>query len=635
MQGKGWTSQGDMLRDSTLISNYFPDGTPDDMTFGEQLSMMSCLRRGKDPTLTMGMSRYSVNRQEKYAEKMDILTRVDNVRYNPDIDMTPNLYGNPVSIEIEERKIKRTKMALIAMTYNLITLNVTNFNTGNIEVILGKHADVEFFVSSKHVNPGLPYNYESSHRNTDRFNIYYAKWNFGFLYIKVLGYENCELDLAIQGFSTDKKFGNSLRKNPIGAAGGSIDGSKTARGMGKTFNSVIPNPKDLEVKGTSRVPFSQRLDTEESAFNYGGDMRKNILMTYDNLLREIQDIDIFGEEDYGNKFMPQGKAKGPDDFVVKNHSSQRKYTFFHKKWLCREMSQTDESRAIEARQRQKSERFSDIAKKGASIARHGELRILREQREQKLIKWFSDTNWIYLIRVLEFLHLVWQSFRKAKMIKIQERTQLRLTVKLQQSIKRWLKRRSWCMAPVTRNLQTISLGLQVYIGVKRPHINENSTRILGDFFLRTFRPLMAVKRVGIFLTTVYRIQSSFRKHMKWKRRTMEKFQTVIESEFLNCKKWQMYRRGILSKKKMPKETFVVNPSMQILNMLSLQSFSNYMIDLELVNFIDTKFRFQQSRLAKFEQEKRSRIDKMRVRREAEKKKLEEAWLLSQKNAGVE
>jgi hypothetical protein len=635
MQGKGYTSHGDMMRESTFISNYFPDGTMDDMTLGERLSMMNSLRRGKDPTLTMGMSRYSVNRQENYAEKMDILTRVDNVRYNPDYDMTPNLYGNPISIDIEERKIKRTKMDLIAMSYNLITLNVTNFNTGNIEVILGKPTDVEFFVSSKHVNPGLPYNYESSHRNTDRFNIYYAKWNFNFLYIKVLGYENCYLDLAIQGMNSDKKFGNSLRKHIVAAAGGSIDGSKTARAMGKTYNSVIPNPKHLKLNQIARVPYSQRMDSEESAFNYTGDMRKNILMTYDNLLREIHDIDIFGEEDYGDKFLPRGKEKGSDDFVVKNQESQRKYTFFHKKWVCREMSMTDKSRAIEARQRQKSERFSDIAKKEASIARHGQLKIVREHREQKLIKWFSDTNWIYLIRVLEFLDHIWQKFRKAKMIKIQERTQLRLTVKLQDNIKRWLDRRAWCMPPAMRNLKTISLGLQVYIGVKRPQINENSTKTLGDFFHRTFMPLMAVKRIGLLMTTVYRIQSSFRKHMKWKRRTMERFQSVIESEFLKCKEWQVYRRGILSKKKMPKETFVVNPSMQILNMLSLQSFSNYMIDLELLNFIDTKFRFQQSRLAKFEKEKRARLEKMKVKREAEKKKRVEALMLAQKNAGGE
>lgn len=262
--------------------------------------------RNKKNTENMKHS-YSISHGVSFVDDLKILNNRETNRYGiNDKNGNPIFVGTPIKISLKNNEIFLREVELQDNSYTFVHISINGFN-GSLKLSVEEKNSVSFYISSNDPNPGPDTSYEKMFQACDKFcYITYDNWNFETLHMKIISYDDCILEFALKSISLQKKCKDSLQKSI------------------KINHLISPPP-----------PQKMKLNKNLRSSSFSGEVMpipymQRYFVEANNLISEIKNLDIYGENLFGSKFIVNKSLNFKDRYILEtnmNEAIKRTNTF--------------------------------------------------------------------------------------------------------------------------------------------------------------------------------------------------------------------------------------------------------------------------------------------------------------------
>lgn len=514
----------------------------------------SAYKESKIPRL----KKYIKGEHQKYNNAVQLLKSVDMRMLN---DLNTNfdsfLYGNPISFDMTPDFKASQKMNLLDQTYNIIALNVLNYQ-GPVKVIISEPVDQVFWISTQTPNPTKE-NHDKFFDNVDCFTMFFDDYGFNHIFMKVLALQNCEFVITIKAQTKRDKFKKNNTK------------------INNSYSEGTKNPKYEKFKIR---PFTNQNETEKR--------KVKPYITHRQLLDEIGNLDIFLEKKHGTEYVPK-KSIDREDFVETNIKIAKNNTKLAKTCRIRQRS-LDQAENLQTSKNKRDITYAQII--GSKIGFQERHNVLKHKRINDEIddvqfkeKRFRDVNWIYLITVLGFVDLIFWRFKHWKLKAFIKKVQERKLIGLQ----RYLRKVLILQEPrEIRALYHSRLCFRMKVLYTKKNVQKKCIKFLGTLLRGYGKTSRLLQYFQQYVLSIRNIQKKFRYTMSWKRMMTDKFFKAWEKEVSNIDHWENDRNLRLNARKLPRDKFCIKNNLHYFSRNAQFNVASYMINMALLNYIDMK-----------------------------------------------
>ena len=556
----------------TLLSMMLHE-TDDYDTIQRKINLVQFLQNLKQKKIKR-TNKYIEPPNDIYQTKWGFISGNEDQKYTQsNVNQKPTINGMPVSYELLENLDITKEIDLPRNTYNLMTFHVNNF-VGVLKVSQLQLAHVEFYISSKFLNPDKA-NCDQYITSTESFTIHYQNWNFDRQYIKVLAHETCRIDLSIKAYYSGYN-GNAQQK--LNAK--SLSKNKSTKDRKELMNQHI--------RGLPKVKTMIKMDINE--------LREKSTFLNEQLIKECNDMDIFLTKSHGNKFLP--RYLGQTSSIVQENMFRQGAcaTNEHKQYTIAQRALKEKSKFENAQSQRNLILNDSLERKEQFLLRPDNIRKTRINRENDELKIIISSHWIYFIRVMHFLYILKSHVRKTHQLRLVAINQDKKIKKIQTQLKTGQLFRIMQKKKREEN-DLIYSSLFILTRFQKKKTKRRMNYVIRNVFKNFCRTKKILVCIQQYTQMVVLVQKTWKRHMLWKKTWYEKFDQHWEREFSNCEEWQLYRNEQLVAKNLPKDSFLVSEQLHLLSRDSMKCFTDYLLDIELLNFIDKKHDAQNKRRA--------------------------------------
>ena len=313
-------------------------------------------------------------------------------------------------------------------------------------------------------------------------------------------------------------------------------------------------------------------------------------------LIEVNEIDVFLENDYGKKFVPKKKEKPFGISYIDENATNRLRNYSNsrdKKILLTNKKNYDRCVDVQVKKKQAYQMY--ISHKLNLADRHNQIkneRIEREIAEEEYKqKRFINVSWIFLIKSIKLLSDIPEKLRMLKIRKFYDKIADRRIRRLQ----RFLRRSPiLCEDRETKSLMWTRYATRMVFVFKRPVVIRQVSEMIGVQMYSWGRTSHLNNHFQSFVQTIRQIQTRFRYSISWKKKQRQILDAAFEKEIMYANEWEVSRQKNMAAKKLPKDKFQVSNNLQYQSKGSCNNFSDYLLNLDLLDFIDYKFECSKS-----------------------------------------
>lgn len=506
------------------------------------------------------------------------------------------LYGNPIHFDVLTDKKSTKKVTLLANSYMLCTMDVSKYN-GIINVSVNPSAKLEFFISTLQSNPDKS-NCDFHYSSVSSFSIIYENWDFINMFMKVIAFEKCGFDLSV---GTKGEEGVRKARPYLRFSSHSCEiGNKAKK---RHVEPVTPIEESLLISNTNQECENQLDMTSRSGRNQTpkdqtpvdkDDKPKGLSITpasFNHQLIEIDAIDVFLKNDFGNEFVPKEKKYDGISFVEANARDEK----FHKYSRSKDRqiklnSKKYKEQCLSVRVKKKEAYQMYINNKLNLADRHNQIRnerVARESAEEEFReRRFKAASWIFYVRIINFMNALKLRFNHLKIKKFMEKIEDKKIRRLQKCLKASI---IFAEDRETRCLAYTRYATRMAFVYKRPIIIKKVSNMIGVLLYGWGRASHMVNHFQSYVLTIKQIQMRWRYTICWKQKQAQIFNQLWEKEIMYVNDWEVSRQKNLAAKKLPRDKFQVSNNQNHLSRGSCQNFSDFLLNQEILNYIDTKF----------------------------------------------